>query len=313
MIHGEDYTIDMSRINVIKNGMKAYYLLLVTVTLIGMPGLIHAHEVLLHLPGDDLKVQSDTEGKAWFNNSSRVYSQKGKFFFQSGFNWSYYGKSDIRLAGPGYDFTLKDVVGKDQPYKTSLQYNVRAGFFLKDNYSVSLGFDHMKYVMKVPQTVVINGFIQPEVSIPGVTTSPYSGSYNNESITIVPQMLTLEYTDGFNYISTHVQRYDDIWISGNGKASCSVNIGLGAGLIIPRSDVRLFGVGTNNKLNVSGWGASVEGGLMFNFNKNIYLSGNLEAGHSDMSKIHTTGRNNLDSASQKLNFLQNTYFIGIRF
>lgn len=293
--------------------MKAYYVLALTVILLGRPCFGNTNKVLQNSSVNSPKVKADTVRKGWFKYNSSAYSQKGKFFIQAGFNWSYYSKSDISFVGPGYNFTLEEVVGKDQPYKTSLQYNVRTGYFFKDNYSVSLGYDHMKYVMKIPQTVLINGLIEPEVSSPAIPTAPYSGTYSNESITVSPQMLTLEYTDGFNYISAHVQRYQDIWTSGNGKTSCSVDIGVGAGLIIPRADVRLFGVGLNNKLNVAGWGASLEGGLMLNFSEKLYLLGSLEAGYTDMNKVHTTGRNNFDSASQKLNFLQNTYLLGFRF
>ena len=255
---------------------------------------------------------STTPDSSWFNKSSRSYSQKGKFFLNLGFNWSTYGKSDINFDGPGYDFTLEDVVGHDQPYKPSLQYNIHVGYFLSDRYSISVGYDHMKYVLEVPQQVSISGVISPEISNPAIPTGGYAGSYDHQQITIAPDLLTLEYTDGFNYVSTHVQRYDDIWVADNRKTSLSLETGVGLGAIIPRADVKLFKVGMNNKLNIAGWAASAKAGLMFNFNKHLYFSASLEAGHANMYKVYTTGRNDLDKASQKLNFLQNLYLIGVR-
>ena len=249
---------------------------------------------------------------SWFNKNSRSYSQKGKFFLNLGFNWSRYGRSDINLDGPGYDFTLEDVVGHDQPYKPSLQYNIHVGYFVSEHYSVTVGYDHMKYVLKVPQEVTISGVIGSEISNPAIQTGQYAGNYNNETLTITPDLLTLEYTDGFNYVSTHVQRYDDIWVSNNRKTSLALETGVGLGAVIPRADVKLFKVGMNNKLNVAGWGASAKAGLMFNLNKRLYFLASLEAGHANMYKVYTTGRNDFDKASQKLNFLQSLYLIGIR-
>ena len=259
---------------------------------------------------DAVNISKDT---SWFNRNSRSYSQKGKFYVSVGFNWSSYGRSDINFDGPGYDFTLEDVSGHDQPYKPSLQYNIHVGYFISERYSVSLGYDHMKYVMKVPQEVAISGVIGSEISNPAIATGPYAGSYDHETISITPQFLTLEYTDGFNYVSGHVQRYDDIWVANNQRTSLALETGVGLGVIIPRADVKLFTVGMNNKLNVAGWAASAKAGLMFNLNKRLYFLASLEAGHANMDKIYTTGRNDHDKASQKLNFLQNLYLIGVRF
>jgi hypothetical protein len=255
----------------------------------------------------------DTVSKSWFNNKARSYSRRGSFYLHTGVNWTGYGTSDINFDGPGYDFTLEDVVAHDQPYKTSLQYNIHAGYFIAENYSISFGLDHMKYVMDVPQQVRIDGVIEPQVSAPAIQTGQFAGTYSNQAITVTPDLVTLEYTDGFNYVSTHVQRYDDLWVSENGRRSLSLETGLGVGVIAPRADVRLFGVGMNNKLNISGWAASLKAGFMYNFSKHLYLLGSLEAGHSNMDKIYTTGRNETDKASQKLNFLQNSYLLGVRF
>lgn len=289
--------------------MKAIYLL-GAIWLYFATAEVQAGEFILTQVSDSVNKSQDT---SWFNKNSRSYSQKGKFFLNVGFNWSGYGRSDINFDGPGYDFTLEDVVGYDQPYKPSLQYNIHAGYYISERYSISVGYDHMKYVMKVPQSVKISGVIEPEISNPAISTGQFAGNYNNETVNVTPDFLTLEYTDGFNYVSTHLQRYDDIWVANNRKTSLALETGVAVGAVIPRADVKLFTVGTNNKLNIAGWGASAKAGLMFNFNKRLYFLTSWEAGHANMYRIHTTGRNDIDKASQKLNFLQNLYLIGIRF
>ena len=53
--------------------------------------------------------------------------------------------------------------------------------------TVSLGIDHMKYVMKNNQTVKINGEIN--------TGGGFDGTYKNSEIVLTEEFLTFEHTD----------------------------------------------------------------------------------------------------------------------
>lgn len=254
--------------------------------------------------------------------------KKGQFYFYWGYNRAWFAKSDINFTGPGYNFTLHDVVAKDRPSSLSWQYlnitefsvpqyNYRLGYFISDKYSISVGWDHMKYVMQVPQTVNITGYIGEEISSPGIpTTKPsgnYAGDYHNEPITITPDFLTFEHTDGLNYISVAGERYDQLWQSKkHPKLGLTVVTGLGAGFVLPRSDVRLFETGENNHFNVAGWGVSASAGIKLNILKWLYFQSDLKAGYLDMNAIHTTGRNKIDGANQHIKFLENYWVLGFR-
>jgi len=238
-----------------------------------------------------------------------------------GYNISWYGKSDIHFKGTGYDFILKDVVAHDRPSNLSLKYlspqnisipqwNLRIGYFIKDNYSISIGWDHMKYVMDIPQQVASVGHIDENVSNPEIPTGSYARNYNGEMISVNSDMLTFEHTDGFNYANIEVERYDDIWVARSQKTSLTLETGLGAGLIIPRSDVRFFEVGKNNSLNVAGYGVSVKAGLKFYITKGLFLQNTIKFGATNLSNIHTTGRNAYDKANQKINYIENLFTIG---
>src|SRR5882672_9372670 len=99
-------------------------------------------------------------------------THKAKFFIYWGWNRDSYTPSDIHFKGNEYDFTLYRVVAHDHqsvlaldPYVvprtiTIPQTNVRLGYFLNDHWSLSLGLDHMKYVMDQDQTANITGTIQ---------------------------------------------------------------------------------------------------------------------------------------------------------
>lgn len=270
-------------------------------------------------------ISSTRIGKSiFFKENPRDFSRKGEWFVHWGWNFSWYDKSNINFKGPGYDFKLKNVTAKDRPSKlstdyinplelTTPQFNFRFGFFIKDNYSISLGWDHMKYVMDIPQTVMVDGYINATISNPAIPTGAYAGTYNNTSLTINSDMLTYEHTDGFNYVSTELERYDDIWVAKSQKNMLTMETGIGVGLMIPRTDVRLFGVGENNFWNIAGYGVSAKAGLKFNFTKKFYIQNTTKIGFTDMWAIHTTGRNDIDKASQTIRYLENFTALGLQF
>lgn len=268
--------------------------------------------------------QAEIGRSLFLKDSRRSFSRKGEWFVHWGYNFSWYDTSDLNFKGPGYDFTLKDVVAHDRPSKLSLdyinpleitipQFNFRFGYFFKDNYSVSIGWDHMKYVMDIPQTVNVTGYINPTISNPAISTGAFAGTYNNAPVTITEDMLTFEHTDGFNYVSAEVERYDDIWVSRSQKNMLTLESGLGIGFMIPRTDVRLFGVGENNYWNFAGYGISAKAGLKFHFTKKFYLQNSTKVGFTDLSRIHTTGRNDIDKASQTIRYVENLTVLGYQF
>ncbi len=282
----------------------------------------------IHLQAQEVK----TSGSNNFNSSKSIFnpevkrnfSRKGDWFFYYGYNFSWYNKSDINFKGPGYDFTLKDVKAHDRPSKLSWDYlnpgqittpqvNIHFGYYIKDNYSISLGWDHMKYVMDIPQTVKIQGYINPTISNPAIPTGKFAGVYNGESITVPEEMLSYEHTDGFNYVSAEIQRYDDLWSPRNQTTSLTLETGLGIGTVIPRSDVHLFGVGQNNYWNFAGYGFSAKAGLKFYITKGFFIQNSTKVGWTNLTHVHTTGRNELDRASQKISFLENYTVLGVQF
>ena len=270
-------------------------------------------------------VNAHPVGKSLFNHSNkREKSRQGDWFFHWGYNFSWYDKSDISFKGPGYDFKLKDVVAHDRPSKLSLdyinpmeitipQFNFRFGYFFKDNYSLSLGWDHMKYVMDIPQKVVIEGYINPSISEPAIPTGNYAGVYEGQELQVNEEMLSFEHTDGLNYVSAELERYDDIWYSRSHKNGLTLETGIGLGFVIPRSDVHLFGIGKNNFWNFAGYGVSVKAGLKFYLTRRLYLQNTTKTGFMDLPKIHTTGRNNIDGASQTIRYIENFTALGYQF
>jgi len=256
--------------------------------------------------------------------NERLESNKNKFFVHWGYNISAYAPSDIHFTGPGYDFTLHNVKAKDRPTKFGIRYadpsrisipqfNFHFGYFISDKYSLSVGWDHMKYVVDIPQLVKISGYIDSEISNPGIPTGDRAGVYDGDIIQLDGDMLTFEHTDGYNFAALGLERYDDIIVNTQGKQVLTLQSGVEAGLIVPRSDVRLFGVGDNHYWNISGYGGAAKVGIQYHIYKGWYVQSSFKTGYTELLKIPTTGRKGIDKAQQGIWFFENFWVVGFRF
>ncbi|MHA8053058.1 hypothetical protein [Aquirufa sp. Wall-65K1] len=253
----------------------------------------------------------------FFASSQTDYlHRKGTYFVFWGYNRSAYPTSDIRFQGPGYDFTLEAVKASDAPtqfdgfqtyFNPSLfsipQFNLHGGYFFHDNWSISLGWDHMKYVVTPDQESHITGQIQAQVSNPQIEVNPaYVGQYQHSPFVIQSKdFLQYEHTDGYNYAALEIENYQPIWKKAKSKLQLDWIKGLGIGAVIPRSDVRLFTVGTNNFWNLAGAGVSAKTGLRLNLTKLLFFETTFKGGYTNLWDVHTTGRS-VDHASQTIWF-----------
>lgn len=247
-------------------------------------------------------------------------SNKGKFFMYFGWNWAEYSASDIRFKGNNYDFTLRDVKARDTPsdftFKkyfgitnlTKPQTNMRIGYFFKENYTISIGVDHMKYVVNNDQFVDIHGNIN-------IVDNSYNGVYMGQQVQLTEDFLRLEHTDGLNYINMQLYRFDDIssWF-GLDSESFQINIteGFGAGILFPKTDTTLLGQERHDDYHISGYGLSAGFGLNITFLKHFFIQADLKGGYINMPDVKIS-TNAADSALQDFLFLQNNILIGGKF
>lgn len=244
-------------------------------------------------------------------------TNKGKFFLFWGGNRGYYSKSDINFKGNGYDFTLKDVAAVDRPKGWHIDYinplrmtipqtNARVGYFFSDNWAISAGVDHMKYVMKQDQTVKING------TISGSGTS-HDGVYNNADKVLTEDFLTFEHTDGLNYVTLELSRVDDIsklfGIRNTDIFQVNLTEGLGFGVLYPRSNTKLLNKERYDEFHVAGVGMSAKAGLNLVFFKHLMIIGELKGGYINMHDIRTTNSIS-DKASQDFFYFQTMLALG---
>jgi hypothetical protein len=242
---------------------------------------------------------------------------KGKFYVYWGGNRDNYTKSDIRFTGDNYDFTLQDVTARDKPKGWHVDYinparmtipqtNFRLGYFITDKYNVSIGVDHMKYVMYQDRVVNYNG------------NYPNRGTFGNENIAanqvlLTEDFLTFEHTDGLNYVNTEINRVDNISkyfkLPNTDKFQINFTAGLGFGFLFPKTNAKLLSNPRYDDYHVSGFGISAKAGLNFTFYKHFFIQTELKGGYINMNDIRTTSEK-ADSASQSFWFLQKIIAFG---
>ncbi|MEG0850227.1 hypothetical protein ACHRVK_19995 [Flavobacterium plurextorum] len=261
---------------------------------------------------------------------------KGKFFVMWGGNRESYSNSDVNFRGKDYNFTVENMKAHDKPKGWHVDYvnpvnmtipqtNLRLGYFFSDHYSVTIGVDHMKYVMSQNQIANVNGYIDLPADQAG---SIYNGVYNNRPVdmsiggaqeggmppgsTDTP-FLIYEHTDGLNYINTEVSRFDDVskWfgLPNIDKVQINLTEGLGAGLLYPKTNTTLLGKDRHDDFHISGYGVSAKAGINVTFFKHFYIQGELKGGYINMQDIRTTVSNE-DKASQDFFFFQRIIAVG---
>lgn len=241
---------------------------------------------------------------------------KGKFYVYWGGNRESFTKSDIHFKGADYDFTLYDVVAHDKPKgwhtdylnpgrMTIPQTNFRMGYFITDHYNISIGLDHMKYVMFQDKAVNYSGYY------------PNQGSYGeqlpNNQLLLTEAFLKFEHTDGLNYINTEFCRVDDVskLFSINNTDTFQVNVteGIGTGILLPKTNTTLLGKDRHDDFHLSGYGVSAKVGLNLTFFKHFFMQAELKGGYINMPDIRTT-KDPADKASQHFLFFQRIITFG---
>lgn len=277
--------------------------------------------------------QTENTTIAPLSNEKYTAHNKGKFFVFWGGNRESYSKSDIRFSGTNYDFIIEDATAHDKPKGYHIDYinparmtipqtNLRMGYFISDHYNISVGFDHMKYVFDQYQTAKVTGTINLDPSDNGAL---YNGVYNQTPVNFgdnytpddtdtPPPFLTFEHTDGLNYINTEITRVDDIssklfksWNSD--KIQINLSEGLGAGVLLPKTNTRLLGKDRNDEFHVAGFGISAKAGLNITFFKHFFIQTELKGGYIEMNNIRTT-KSASDKAQQNFWFIQSILAVG---
>ena len=273
----------------------------------------------LILPFVFLFTITNSFGQETIKKEQYTAHNKGKFYIYWGGNRDSFTKSDIHFSGDNYDFTIENVEAEDKPKGWHIDYinptrmtipqtNFRLGYFINDHYNISIGLDHMKYVMQQDKAVNINGYYPNQ--------GTYGESLPNNQVLLTEDFLTFEHTDGLNYINTEFARVDDLskFIGINRTDIFQINIleGAGGGILYPKTNAKVLGKERHDDFHLSGYGVSAKVGLNLVFFKYFFIEAELKGGYINMNDIRTTATSN-DKAQQEFFFLQRIIAFGAIF
>nr|MBA3971987.1 hypothetical protein [Bacteroidota bacterium] len=156
------------------------------------------------------------------------------------------------------------------------QYVYRLGYFFNDKYGIEINFDHVKYVMNDYQTLRVKGTIH--------------GKYIDKDTTISPvDFLRFEHTDGANFLMLNFMRRLQLFQSKNNKHKLSAIGKIGGGIVIPRTDVTLFGNRVDNRFHIAGYCAGTEVGIRYEAYKYFFMEYTGKGVFANYTKVLTVG------------------------
>lgn len=216
-------------------------------------------------------------------------------------HWGYhraeYGRTDLRLVGPGVDLTLHDVKATDMPAPfdpkvhlnpaafTIPQFNARVGRRLQSceripgTLWISAGWDHLKY--KVPH------------GIHEASGTLDSATFNRSPMDWAWREFNFEHSDGLNFIRIALERDAEFGRTGRTRQTMDtarrrlrwgVQTAASLGVVLCATDVRWKGIRTKHNWYLSGVGASGSVGLWLQWGRLRALArvqaGGLSVGNS---------------------------------
>lgn len=223
-------------------------------------------------------------------------TQKNAMYFYWGYNRSIYSKSNINFYSSDYDFTVMNVAASDRPSRKFItyvnpatisipQFNIRVGWYYKFRWDISIGYDHMKYVMDSGQSLYINGDAGAN------TTSELNGTYTESDgqIPIRDQDLHYENTNGLNYVSLQLNNTAPLYKTKNRKFAIQRRAGMGFGPVITQTDFNWDGETYHSayRQKFAGYGISVHTGVRFDFFNRFFFQSNWSAGFIHLPKNAT--------------------------
>lgn len=210
---------------------------------------------------------------------TKTQTKSGIFYFALGSHVADYSNSDIHLKSngqPSFDFVLKNVEATDDEFLKStggaMQYDYQVGYyFKKKNFGIEYNFDHVKYFAKHDQSVR--------------TTGTVNGQKIDETLPITTYVQNFEHSNGGNYILLNFVKWKDLVMSKDQKRVLNLMYKAGGGIVLPKTNSTIMNNHRDDTYNVAGYVFALEGGLRYNFLKNVFVESSLKGAFANYTHI----------------------------
>jgi hypothetical protein len=243
-----------------------------------------------------------------YSYKKKKITQKGSMYLFWGYNRSVYGKSTIHFTGSGYDFTIHKAKAVDKPETkisnyynittlTIPQFNIRMGYYTNGNWDLSVGYDHMKYVMLPSQEAKLTGYIDESAN------EYLNGKFNNEIYVITDKKIHYENSNGLNYITFQATYNHLLYATKSKKMALRGRLGFGGGAVVTQTDFNfgnnyVFDQFSHTDLKLTGFGGSLHSGLRLEFFNRLFVQSNWSAGVISLPNLQTV--RDTDSRAQQV-------------
>ncbi|HQV00560.1 MAG: hypothetical protein JNK61_12440 [Bacteroidia bacterium] len=239
-----------------------------------------------------------THTKMYAQTSANFKVKKHSVYFAWGYNKDWFGKSTIHFKSSSqsnfeYDFKWVKVSGKDYPGFNKIfsnnisipQYVYRVGYInTKKGWGIEYAFDHAKYIINHDKSIHMQGTVK--------------GEYVDDYFMFDKDTMHLEHTNGANFAMINVLREKSLYQSRSNKFDITYTLKAGAGIVVPKTDVTLFGERLDNRFHVAGYIVGAEAGCSFLFYKSLYLMPSFKTAWANYTNVLTT-----DDARAKHHFM----------
>lgn len=205
---------------------------------------------------------------------------RGTFYFAWGYNKNWYSKSDVRVHDESgdYDFTIHNLKAHDHTHLNELfkvalsipQYGYRIGYWMPNQkWGFEIKFDHAKYIVYDEQYARVEGKINDH--------------YVNTDTLVSYSFLHLEHTDGANFLMANGMYRTMLWQRGKIRFWGEAKFGMG--VVVPRSDVTLFGQRWNHCFHLAGWIVGAEAGVRIELGRYFFIEPSTKGAFANFKNV----------------------------
>ena len=193
---------------------------------------------------------------------------KGHLYISWGYNKDWYSPSDLHFRSKGnddFDFIVYNAKAHDRPdfnkiFNSAISipqfiYRVGYTFARHPNMGLEISFDHAKYIMTRNTVLHVKGKIYE--------------NYVDKDTLVTPDFLRFEHTNGANFLMISYFQKRRIFNNASEKSEFFAVAKPGVGIVIPQSEVALFGNDQNNNYHIAGYVFGLDLELRYEYKKHF--------------------------------------------